>query len=415
MKITIKDIKVIPTAPQGINLLVVKIITNQPGLEGVGCATYSYRYLAVKLVIEKYLKPLLVGREIDNIKELWQLMYQNSYWRDGPIENNAIAGIDIALWDLKGKVANMPVYNLLGGQYRKAIKIYRHADGNSIKEVLDEINRINSDGVKNIRCQINGYGGGESGHPVYSKSQCDTDSVYVNQEKYMSETLDLFHEIKNKYGSSINLIHDVHERLTPSQAIQFAKKLEDFNVFYLEDPLSLSDIYWLKKLRLKTDVPLAMGELFTNPLEWKYVIENRLVDYIRVHITQIGGITPAWELTKFAEQYGVKIAWHGPGDMSPIGHMANLHLDISASNFGIQEWSGTQPPNNVIQNITGSPEDLLNIFKMTSRCEGGYIYLSDEPGLGIDFDEEKALEYPCDDSVTKWTQTRLEDGSLILP
>lgn len=173
MKIIIKDIKVIPTAPQGINLLVVKIITNQPGLEGVGCATYSYRYLAVKLVIEKYLKPLLLGREIDNIKDLWQLMYQNSYWRNGPVENNAIAGIDIALWDLKGKVANMPVYNLLGGKYRQAIKIYRHADGNSIKDVLGEINRINSYGITNIRCQINGYGGGESGYPIDSKSRYD--------------------------------------------------------------------------------------------------------------------------------------------------------------------------------------------------------------------------------------------------
>lgn len=146
------------TAPEGINLVVVKVLTNIDGLYGLGCATFSYRHLAVKVVIEEYLKPLLIGRNVEKIEEIWQLMHQNAYWRNGPISNNAIAGIDIALRDIKGKMAGMPVYQLLGGKCREGIQIYRHVDGHTIEEVIGKAESYKKSGVGVLRFQLDGYG-----------------------------------------------------------------------------------------------------------------------------------------------------------------------------------------------------------------------------------------------------------------
>jgi len=282
MPILIKDVKVILTAPAGINLAVVKVETTEPGLYGLGCATFAYRHLAVKTLVEEYLKPLVVGHDAANIEQLWHLMNNNAYWRNGPIENNAISGIDMALWDLKGKV------------------------------------------------------------------------------------------------------------------VEFREQGE-----------------WFRQLRAKTVTPLAQGELFNNPHEWRYLITERLLDFIRVHISQIGGITPTRKLQIFAEQFGVRTAWHGPGDMSPVAHAANVHLDLAAHNFGVQEWSGTEPPNHVIQGLKGPREALLDVFPGLPTYKD--VYANAKPGFGVDLNEKEAAKYPCENAVTTWTQTRLRDGTPQTP
>ena len=415
MATRITDIKVVATAPEGINLLVVKVETNQPGLVGLGCATFAYRHLAVQCLIEQYLRPLLIGRDADAIEALWQLMHQNAYWRNGPIENNAISGIDMALWDILAKRAGMPLYQLFGGKVREGVPIYRHADGADLSELCDNIQKYREQGITHIRCQSGGYGGGRYGKAPAHAPEGSLDGIYLDPRKYMRETQKMFDGIRSKIGFELALCHDVHERLKPVDAIRFACALEPFDLFFLEDALSIEDGEWFRHLRAKSNIPLAQGELFNHPFEWKTLISARLIDFIRVHLSQIGGITPARKLQVFAEQYGVRTAWHGPGDMTPLAHAANIHLDLSARNFGLQEWSGTEPPNFVIQELKGPREALLDVFPGLPELRHGHVYANDKPGLGVELDEAEAAKYPCDSGVTTWTQTRLADGSLQVP
>lgn len=415
MSVKIEDIRVICTAPEGINLVVVKLITNQPGLYGLGCATLAYRHLAVKHLIEEYLTPLLRGRDVEDIEELWQLMHQNAYWRNGPIENNAISGIDMALWDIKGKMAGMPLYQLFGGKCREGIPVYRHADGKNLEELCENIERFREMGLTHIRCQCGGYGGGGYGTAPASAPLCARDGIYLDSGKYIRDTVALFAGIRERLGDEIELIHDVHERIAPIEAIRLARELEPYHLFFLEDPVPLEELSWLRKLREKTVTPIAQGELFNNVYEWRRIISEQLIDYIRVHITQIGGITPARKLQIFAEQYGVRTAWHGPGDMSPLAHAANIHIDLAARNFGVQEWSGIEPPNFVIQELKGPHGALLEVFPGCLEFKQGYVYANDKPGLGVDIDEREAAKYPCEVTVTTWTQTRRRDGALQTP
>lgn len=415
MSVKITNIRTICTAPQGINLIVIKVETNQPGLYGLGCGTFAYRHLAVQTIVEEYLNPLLRGRDAERIEEIWQLMHQNAYWRNGPAENNAISGVDMALWDIKGKLAGMPLYQLFGGKVRAGVPIYRHADGKDIVELCDNILRFKEMGIKTIRCQCGGYGGDGYLDAPSSTPSGALKGIYLDSKKYIRDTIKLFEDIRARIGYDINLIHDVHERISPHEAIRLAKELEPFDLFFLEDPVSTENIYWLRELRSHTITPVAQGELFNNPAEWRQIIAEHLIDFIRVHISQIGGITPARKLQIFAEQFGVKTAWHGPGDMTPIAHAANVHLDLAAANFGIQEWSGTEPPNFIIQELNGSTNALTDVFSGLPEYKNGYVYANEIPGLGVDINELEAAKYPCDSNITTWTQTRNPDGSLQLP
>lgn len=415
MAVKIEDIRVICTAPEGINLVVIKVETNQPGLYGLGCGTFAYRHLIVKQIVEEYLKPLLVGRDAENIEGLWQLMHQNAYWRNGPAENNAISGVDMALWDIKGKMAGMPCYQLFGGKCREGIPVYRHAEGRDLSELCENIEKFREMGITHLRCQCGGYGGGGYKEAPATAPAGSPGGVYLDSRKYIRDTVKLFEGIRSRIGYEMALVHDVHERIAPIEALRLAKELEPFDLFFLEDPVPLEQIDWLKILRAQTSIPIAQGELFNNPAEWKRLISERLIDFIRVHISQIGGITPARKLQIFAEQFGVRTAWHGPGDMSPLAHAANIHIDLAAPNFGVQEWSGIEPPNFVIQDLKGPHGALLEVFPGLPEYKDGYVYANDKPGLGVDLDEKEAAKYPCENTVTLWTQTRLRDGGLQTP
>ena len=400
MPVTIRDVRVILTMPDQKNrLVIVKVETSEPGLYGLGCATFTQRPLAVRTAVEEYLKPFLLDKDAQRIEDLWQSMMVNSYWRNGPVLNNAISGVDMALWDIKGKVAGLPVYQLLGGKCREAAAVYCHADGKNEAEVGERVQALMEEGYHYIRCQLGGYGGK---NVLTSSPEGALPGAYFDPAAYALSIPRLFAYLRGHFGYEIELLHDIHERLPPSEAIRLAKQLEPYRLFFLEDPLPPEQSAWLERLRQQSGVPIALGELFNHSQEWLPLISARLIDFIRVHLSQIGGITPARKLAILCEAFGVRTAWHGPADTSPVGHAANLHLDLSSSNFGIQEWPGFS-------------EAVYDVFPGCPRVRNGYLYPNEQPGLGIDLNEGQAARYPCTDGPPAWTLARTPDGTVTWP
>ncbi|MCA9839700.1 MAG: bifunctional D-altronate/D-mannonate dehydratase [Trueperaceae bacterium] len=416
MPITIKDVKVITTQYNKQRLVIVKIITSENGLYGLGCATFTQRYQAVVAALKGHIIPFVLGRDVSRIEEMFNMLMVSGYWRNGPVLNNAISGIDQALWDIKGKLANMPVYDLLGGKSREAAHVYVHADGSEPQEVADNVKAFQEQGYRYIRVQMGGYGGktNMAGFGIGNSNTVAEDrdvmilpdnapsGAYFDPRAYMRNMLKMMEHVRSEVGTSVELLHDVHERLGTINAVQFAKDVEPFKLFFLEDILAPEDLEWFERIRQQTTTALAMGELFNNPREWQPLIANKLIDFIRMHVSQMGGITPARNVTLLANHYGIRTAWHGPADTSPIGHAANLHLDIWAPNFGVQEWCRFN-------------DVAYEMFPGLPEVRNGYMYPNDKPGLGIDINEKLAAKYPCEDFVEEWTQTRLPDGSPSRP
>ena len=307
--------------------------------------------------------------------------------------------MDMALWDIKGKMANLPVYQLLGGMCREAAAVYVHAKGLTAQEVEESVRKFMEEGYRYVRVQMGGYGGKPS---KLAKPDGAPDGAYFDPRDYARNTLRMLEHLRSAVGEEVELMHDVHERLPPIDAVRFAKDMEPFRLFYLEDLLAPEDLEWFNRVRQQCSTPLAMGELFNNPREWQPLIAEKLIDFVRMHISQMGGITPARNVAIFANMHGIRTAWHGPSDVSPVGHAANLHLDVWAPNFGIQEWCRF-------------PDLVYEMFPGTPEVRDGYMYPNKKPGLGIDLDEELATKYPCEDTVVQWTQTRLPDGSPARP
>ena len=403
--VTIRDIRAICTAPENIPLVIVKVETSEPGLYGIGCATYTQRWKTVKNAVEEYMKPLLIGKDVTRIEDIWQMSMASPYWRNGPILNNAISGVDEALWDIKGKMLNTPVYNLLGGKVREAARVYRHADGRCLEEVGDKVQAYLEDGIQVIRVQHGGYGGNRDGQNSYLESlkpEGACDGAYYDPLGYELSVTELFDYMRNRFGKAVEFCHDVHEHLEPVHAVHLAKELEQYRLFFYEDSLAPEQVDWFRMMRGQCATPIAMGELFNNPNEYTKLISERLIDFIRCHVSQIGGITPAKKLQSFCELFGVRTAWHGPGDTSPVGHAADIHLDVSSWNFGIQEWAGFG-------------ENSLNVFPGCPELKKGYVYPNDKPGLGIDIDEKLAAAFPCSEKLPTWTNCRRPDGTFQRP
>ena len=398
LKIT--GVETFVTQPQGQRLIVVRVRTSEPGLYGLGCATFTQRWAAVKAALDRHVGPFVIGKDPRNIEDLWQAGMVNAYWRNGPVLNNAVSGIDMALWDIKGKLAGMPCHDLWGGKCRPAAAVYGHAGGQSPPAVLDDVRRFMAQGYRHIRCQVGGYQGGEGEASLRPDGALP--GAYFDAREKLRRVPELFEYLRTELGGEVELLHDVHERLAPIDAVWLAKALEPYRLFFLEDVLAPEDNDWLRQIRSVCATPIAMGELYVNPQEFVPLVAGRLIDFIRVHVSAIGGITPALKLAHLCDAFGVRTAWHGPGDVSPVGMAANVHLDVALRNFGIQEWA-----------LRSAAE--LEMFPGTPEVRGGYAYPNDRPGLGIEFDERLAAKYPPDDVNPEWTVSRLPDGTLWRP
>lgn len=407
LKIT--NVKAICTAPEGIRLVVVKIETSEPGLYGLGCATFTQRPLAVVTAIEEYMKPFLLGRDPHDIEDIYQSAYVSSYWRSGPVLNNALGGVDMALWDIKGKRAGMPVYQLIGGKSRQAAALYAHANGRDRVEVEDDVRRYLEQGYRYVRCQVAVPGMSTYGTKLAFSQQPSAQTLGLGSAPweptpYCRIVPKLFEHLRVTLGDEVELLHDVHERIPPIQAIGLAKELEPYHLFFLEDPLAPEDNDYFRLLRQQTATPIAMGELFVNQAEYVPLVRDRLIDFMRVHISDIGGLSMALKLAHFCEFFGVRTAWHGPGDVSPVGHAANLQLDLACYNFGVQEQHVFSPA-------------TQEVFPGTPEIRDGYLWSNDRPGLGVDIDETLAAKYPFPDHPLNgaWPPVRRLDGTVVRP
>jgi mannonate dehydratase len=403
LKIT--DVRTILTAPARIRLIVVKVMTSEPGLYGLGCATFTQRARVVATAVDRYLKPFLLGKDPLQIEDIWQSSFVSSYWRNGPVLGNALSGVDMALWDILGKRAGMPVYQLLGGKCRRAVDTYRHASGGDFSRVEQQVRAYMGQGYRHVRVQVavpavSAYGVRSGGDAAPNQR-----TRVWEPKPYVRRIPRLFDHLRGKLGDKVELLHDVHERVPPILAIQLAKDLEPYHPFFLEDPFSPEDIGYFEMLRKQSSTPIAMGELFNNPHEWVGLISRRLIDFIRIHISQVGGLTMARKIAALGEFFAVRTAWHGPGDVSPVGHAANVHLDLATPNFGIQE----------ARDFNQAEED---VFPGCPELRDGYYWANDRPGLGIDLDEKLAAKFPIDDDPPfdmSWGNLRRRDGTPTKP
>jgi mannonate dehydratase len=409
LKIT--DVRTILTAPRDIRLVIVKVMTSEPGLYGLGCATFTQRARVVQTAVDQYLKPFLLGKDPARIEDIWQSSFVSSYWRNGPVLYNAMSGVDMALWDILGKRAGAPVYQLFGGKCREAADTYGHASGETFGEVEASARRLLEEGRRHVRVQV-----GIPNLTTYSvrgrrrvsdatPKSLRGDAAFWEPAPYVRTIPRLFEFLRKQLGDEVELLHDVHERVPPILAMQLAKDLESFRPFFLEDPFSPEDVGYFRNLRAQTSTPIAMGELFNNPNEFVPLISDRLIDFIRIHISQVGGLSAARKIAALCEFFAVRTAWHGPGDTSPVGHAANLHLDLAIPNFGIQECGGFSDKEREV--FPGCPE-----------LREGYLWANDRPGLGIDIDEALANRFPITDEPPfdlKWGELRRRDGSITKP
>ena len=358
---------------------IVKVLTDQPGLYGIGSVS-DIRYQETVIKAVETITPMLIGREVGRIEDIWQAVYASGYWRNGPVLNTALGGVDVALWDIKGKEAGMPVYALLGGPCRAAVPAYAHAGGRDVAELEDDVRRYMAEGYEVIRCQLGAYGGGGFRDPAdvsRPKNAWPATRIF-DDEVYLENIPAMFEALRDRLGFGVKFTHDVHEHLRPQVAVQLAKRLEPYRLFFVEDILPPEQVQWYKMIRDQCTTPQAVGELFVNPLEYVPLITERLIDFVRVRVSKAGGITPCRKIAALAEWFGVNTAWQEGGDNDPVNQMAACHLDMSSWAFGIQEENDFRPEENAV-------------FPGHAVLEGGYLYPNEGPGLGIDIDEEAAV------------------------
>jgi mannonate dehydratase len=404
-KIRITAVRTFLTAPHGCPHLVVRVETNDPGLYGLGCASDPQRTLAVRSVLDDYLSPLLTGRDPDDIEDLHRLVLNSAYWRGGSLTGNALGGIDVALWDLKAKRLGVPLYSLLGGRVRTGAEAYTHVDGVEAEEIADLVTVAHERGFRHVRVQAavpgsDTYGArGGADRQAVSERRVPWDSA-----AYLRTVPRVLARVRELVGDDVELLHDVHERLDPRQARDFLRRVEDIGLYFVEDLLAPEDSAHFARLHAASPVPLAVGELFSDPQQFTALLKEPDIDFARLRIPTLGGLTPARKLAALCELHGVRLAPHGPADVSPVAQAATLALDVSSQAFGVQEAAVFK-------------DAVHDVFPGTVVPRDGMLVPSATAGHGVDFDESEARRHPVPEPLRhdRWALLRNTDGSVQRP
>ncbi|GAB3282208.1 D-mannonate dehydratase ManD [Kineosporia babensis] len=383
---TIERAEVFVASP-GRNFVTLRITTSD-GVTGLGDATLNGRELAVASYLRDHLVPLLIGRDPARIEDIWQFLYKGAYWRRGPVTMTAIAAVDVALWDIKGKVAGLPVYQLLGGRSRDGVMVYSHASGTDVPSLLDDVAKFRDQGYQAIRAQtgVPGLGGsyGVRKGEVYEPANGSLpDEQPWSTEAYLDFAPTYLREVREKFGYGFHLLHDVHHRLTPIEAARFGKSVEDLRLFWMEDPTPAENQEAFRLIRRHTTTPIATGEILNSIWDVKDLITEQLIDYVRTTVVHAGGITHLRRIFDLAALYQVRTGSHGATDLSPISLAAAVHVDLTVPNFGIQEY---------MPHVA----ETMQVFRTNVTLKNGMLDLSDEPGLGVEYDEKAAERFPYD-------------------
>ena len=396
------DARVIVTCP-GRNFVTLKLITDE-GLYGLGDATLNGRELAVASYLSEHVVPCLLGRDPHQIEDIWQYLYRGCYWRRGPVTMSAIAAVDTALWDIKAKACQVPLYQLLGGRSRTGVMVYGHANGDDIEQTVDEVARFLELGYKAVRAQCGVPGlpstyGVSADKMFYEPADADlpTENVW-STTRYLDHVPQLFDRLRTRFGFEPHLLHDAHHRLTPIEAARLGRALEPYRLFWLEDTVAADNQEAFRLIRQHTVTPLALGEIFNSIWDCRTLIQEQLIDYIRTTVVHAGGITHLRRIADLAGLYEVKTGSHGATDLSPVCMGTALHFDLWVPNFGIQEY----------MRHTRETEE---VFPHAYTFEGGYLHPGETPGHGVDIDEKLAARYPYKRSYLP--VNRLEDGTLF--
>jgi mannonate dehydratase len=383
--VKIVEARVIVCSP-GRNFVTLKLIT-EDGIHGLGDATLNGRELAVASYLTEHVVPLLVGRDARRIEDTWQYLYKGAYWRRGPVTMAAIAAVDVALWDIAGKVMNVPVYRLLGGRSRDAVMVYSHANGADLDGTLAAVAKYRKTGFQAIRvqCAVPGlegtYGVAKAGAAYEPATKGLPEATTWSTERYLSFIPPVFERVRREFGPDLHLLHDVHHRLAPIEAGRLGKALEPFHLFWMEDavPAELQESFRI--IRRHTTTPLAVGEVFNSIFDCTTLFTEQLIDYVRASVTHAGGLTALSKIAHMADVYHVRTGCHGATDLSPVCMAAALHFDISVHNFGIQELMPHAPETDAV-------------FPHAYRFEEGMMFPGEAPGLGVDIDEDLAAKHP---------------------
>lgn len=354
------------------------IIDTDAGIYGLGEAGITGRELAVQGAIEHF-KPLLIGQDPFRTEHIWQMLFRGGFFPAQRILTAAMAAIDVALWDIKGKALGVPVYELLGGRVRDRVVTYNHNNGDTIEALVASCQQAVADGWKVLRW----------GLPEQPDHQ-------LIPRQAVRLAIQQFEAIRAAVGDDIELCFDVHTRLNLADSLWLCQEVEKFRPMFMEDPLRVENPQSYRNLRNRTTAPLAIGEQYSSKWEFRQVIEEELTDYARVDLCVCGGITEAKKIAGWCETHYIDLAVHNP--IGPVATSAFLHLNLSCPNFAVQE-------------LPRRPgESLPDVVLNQPVWEDGYLLPPDRPGLGIEFDREAIRKYPF--AITELPHLRRNDGSV---